>query len=181
MMALVAMEQPISLSAEHIRREKVKVLQCVAPLELDDLVVGQVGGGGGGERCLRSSTPKQLCRSSKCISTSGGRAECDITVELFLSMSCLVLRHHDQLGPSVFVNKGRRAGREAGMPSRFQIAIADRVQTRDRPNFSPILLLHTMLPPIPPSPTPLPSPVHVLPRRVRLPGGALGQQQDLHH
>lgn len=42
MMALVAMEQPLSLSAEHIRREKLKVLQSVAPLEMDDLVIGQV-------------------------------------------------------------------------------------------------------------------------------------------
>mmetsp|Transcript_10861 Transcript_10861/g.30140 ORF Transcript_10861/g.30140 Transcript_10861/m.30140 type:complete len:334 (+) Transcript_10861:1072-2073(+) len=41
MMALVAMEQPLSLSAEHIRREKLKVLQSVAPLEMDDLVIGQ--------------------------------------------------------------------------------------------------------------------------------------------
>ncbi len=40
-MALVAMEQPLSFSAEHIMAEKLKVLQAVEPLELDDLVIGQ--------------------------------------------------------------------------------------------------------------------------------------------
>jgi len=40
-LALVGMEQPLTLSAEHIRQEKVKLLQCVAPLEMDDLLVGQ--------------------------------------------------------------------------------------------------------------------------------------------
>jgi glucose-6-phosphate 1-dehydrogenase len=40
-LALVGMEQPLTLSAEHIRQEKVKLLQCVAPLELDHLLVGQ--------------------------------------------------------------------------------------------------------------------------------------------
>lgn len=40
-LALVAMEPPISLDAESIRDEKVKVLKCVAPLTINDLVVGQ--------------------------------------------------------------------------------------------------------------------------------------------
>ena len=40
-MALVAMEQPLSFSAEHIGAEKLKVLQAVEPLTLDDTVTGQ--------------------------------------------------------------------------------------------------------------------------------------------
>ena len=35
------MEQPLSLSAEHIRIEKVKLLQSIQPLQLDNLLVGQ--------------------------------------------------------------------------------------------------------------------------------------------
>lgn len=57
MMALVAMEQPLSLSAEHIRKEKLKVLQSVAPLELDDLVIGQVSLGGGASAIIPATCP----------------------------------------------------------------------------------------------------------------------------
>jgi len=35
------MEQPLSLAAEHIRMEKIKLLQAVQPLQLKDLLVGQ--------------------------------------------------------------------------------------------------------------------------------------------
>lgn len=40
-LCLVAMERPISLNAEDIRNEKVKVLRSMRPLELDDVVLGQ--------------------------------------------------------------------------------------------------------------------------------------------
>eukprot|EP00339_Tiarina_fusa_P030001 CAMPEP_0117019764 /NCGR_PEP_ID=MMETSP0472-20121206/15113_1 /TAXON_ID=693140 ORGANISM="Tiarina fusus, Strain LIS" /NCGR_SAMPLE_ID=MMETSP0472 /ASSEMBLY_ACC=CAM_ASM_000603 /LENGTH=299 /DNA_ID=CAMNT_0004724797 /DNA_START=606 /DNA_END=1502 /DNA_ORIENTATION=- len=40
-LSLVAMERPVSLSAEHIRDEKVKVLRCISPLKLEDVVIGQ--------------------------------------------------------------------------------------------------------------------------------------------
>eukprot|EP00616_Rhizochromulina_sp_CCMP1243_P015854 CAMPEP_0118981814 /NCGR_PEP_ID=MMETSP1173-20130426/31397_1 /TAXON_ID=1034831 /ORGANISM="Rhizochromulina marina cf, Strain CCMP1243" /LENGTH=684 /DNA_ID=CAMNT_0006932267 /DNA_START=18 /DNA_END=2068 /DNA_ORIENTATION=- len=40
-LALVAMEQPLSLSADHIRQEKVKLLDTILPLEVDDVLVGQ--------------------------------------------------------------------------------------------------------------------------------------------
>ncbi|KAL1499475.1 hypothetical protein AB1Y20_011678 [Prymnesium parvum] len=46
-MALVAMEQPLSFGAEHIRTEKLKVLQACKVLTLDDVVVGQYTGCGG--------------------------------------------------------------------------------------------------------------------------------------
>ncbi|KAK8940145.1 hypothetical protein KSP40_PGU016219 [Platanthera guangdongensis] len=40
-LALFAMETPVSLDAEDIRNEKVKVLRCMKPLLLDDVVIGQ--------------------------------------------------------------------------------------------------------------------------------------------
>jgi glucose-6-phosphate 1-dehydrogenase len=42
-MALIAMESPVTLLAEDVRNEKVKVLRAVLPLVLEDLVVGQYG------------------------------------------------------------------------------------------------------------------------------------------
>lgn len=38
-MSLVAMETPVSTSAEDVRNEKVKALKCTAPVTMDDLVV----------------------------------------------------------------------------------------------------------------------------------------------
>ncbi|KAK1273514.1 hypothetical protein QJS04_geneDACA018316 [Acorus gramineus] len=43
-LALFAMETPVSLDAEDIRNEKVKVLRSMRPLRLDDVVVGQYKG-----------------------------------------------------------------------------------------------------------------------------------------
>lgn len=40
-MALIAMDSPVTLLAEDVRNEKVKVLRAVSPLILQDLVVGQ--------------------------------------------------------------------------------------------------------------------------------------------
>jgi len=40
-MALFAMEPPVSLAAEDIRNEKVKVLRNMKPVQLDNVVVGQ--------------------------------------------------------------------------------------------------------------------------------------------
>eukprot|EP00128_Syssomonas_multiformis_P016105 Colp12_sorted_trinity150504_noHs@28115 len=40
-LCLVAMEKPCSFDAEDLRDEKVKVLKCVPPLQLRDLVLGQ--------------------------------------------------------------------------------------------------------------------------------------------
>lgn len=37
----LAMEKPLSLDAEHVRDEKVKVLKCIRPLEEKDILVGQ--------------------------------------------------------------------------------------------------------------------------------------------
>ncbi|XP_062222854.1 glucose-6-phosphate 1-dehydrogenase, cytoplasmic isoform-like [Phragmites australis] len=41
---LVAMERPVSLKPEHIRDEKVKVLQSVNPIKHDEVVIGQYDG-----------------------------------------------------------------------------------------------------------------------------------------
>jgi hypothetical protein len=38
-MSLVAMEPPVSISADAIRDEKVKVLKCTAPVRLEELVL----------------------------------------------------------------------------------------------------------------------------------------------
>lgn len=44
LLALFAMETPVSLDAEDIRNEKVKVLRSIKPLGLQDVVVGQYKG-----------------------------------------------------------------------------------------------------------------------------------------
>ncbi|KAK7381017.1 hypothetical protein VNO78_33541 [Psophocarpus tetragonolobus] len=41
---LIAMEKPVSLKPEHIRDEKVKVLQSVLPIKDDEVVLGQYEG-----------------------------------------------------------------------------------------------------------------------------------------
>lgn len=40
-LSLLAMEPPVSLSAEDVRTEKVKLLRAIRPITLEDLVVGQ--------------------------------------------------------------------------------------------------------------------------------------------
>lgn len=41
LLTLVAMEQPCSLSSRDVRDEKVRVLRCMEPVKLEDVVVGQ--------------------------------------------------------------------------------------------------------------------------------------------
>ncbi|XP_031105450.1 glucose-6-phosphate 1-dehydrogenase, chloroplastic-like [Ipomoea triloba] len=43
-LALFAMETPVSLDAEDVRNEKVKVLRSMRPLQLEDMVIGQYKG-----------------------------------------------------------------------------------------------------------------------------------------
>jgi glucose-6-phosphate 1-dehydrogenase len=43
-LALVAMEAPVSLHPDDIRDEKVKVLRCIAPVAPQDCVLGQYRG-----------------------------------------------------------------------------------------------------------------------------------------
>jgi glucose-6-phosphate 1-dehydrogenase len=43
-LALFAMEQPVSMDAEDIRNEKVKLLRSIRPIALDDVVIGQYKG-----------------------------------------------------------------------------------------------------------------------------------------
>lgn len=40
-LALIAMEPPITIDSKHVRDEKVKVLECIPPLTPRDVVVGQ--------------------------------------------------------------------------------------------------------------------------------------------
>ncbi|KAJ1505826.1 glucose-6-phosphate 1-dehydrogenase [Coelomomyces lativittatus] len=44
-LALTAMEAPVSLSADDVRNEKVKVLQCIAPVGLNETFIGQYAAG----------------------------------------------------------------------------------------------------------------------------------------
>lgn len=53
-MSLIAMEPPISMQAEDVRDEKVKVLRCCSPIALEDLVIGQYG------RDAEGKTPSYL-------------------------------------------------------------------------------------------------------------------------
>lgn len=41
MLSIIAMEPPVSLTAEDVRDEKVKLLRCIAPITVDDTVIGQ--------------------------------------------------------------------------------------------------------------------------------------------
>lgn len=43
-LSLIAMEKPVSLNAEDIRDEKVRVLKCISPVELQNCVLGQYVG-----------------------------------------------------------------------------------------------------------------------------------------
>ncbi|MBI2424516.1 MAG: glucose-6-phosphate dehydrogenase [Candidatus Hydrogenedentes bacterium] len=45
MVALMAMEPPVSLFSGHVRDEKVKALRAIAPVGLNDIVVGQYSAG----------------------------------------------------------------------------------------------------------------------------------------
>ncbi|TPX32749.1 glucose-6-phosphate dehydrogenase (NADP+) [Synchytrium microbalum] len=40
-LSIIGMEKPVSLDAEDVRDEKVKVLRCIAPLTMDDVLLGQ--------------------------------------------------------------------------------------------------------------------------------------------
>jgi glucose-6-phosphate 1-dehydrogenase len=40
-LTIIAMEKPITLDSEDIRNEKVKVLRCIKPLKLSDVILGQ--------------------------------------------------------------------------------------------------------------------------------------------
>eukprot|EP00741_Cyanophora_paradoxa_P022487 tig00021464_g21713.t1 len=43
-LTLIAMEQPVSLESEDVRNEKVKVLRCIKPIDIQDTVIGQYTG-----------------------------------------------------------------------------------------------------------------------------------------
>ncbi|ORX38424.1 glucose-6-phosphate dehydrogenase [Kockovaella imperatae] len=45
-LSVLAMERPVSFSAEDVRDEKVKVLRCIPPIERKDLLLGQYAASG---------------------------------------------------------------------------------------------------------------------------------------
>jgi glucose-6-phosphate 1-dehydrogenase len=53
LLCLTAMEVPASLNADLVRNEKVKVLRSLAPIEADDVVLGQYAAGGVGGNQVR--------------------------------------------------------------------------------------------------------------------------------
>ncbi|KAK4781893.1 hypothetical protein SAY86_015995 [Trapa natans] len=56
LLALFAMEPPVTLDAEDIRNEKVKVLRSIKPVSLDDVVTGQYKGYTGGNMSVPGYT-----------------------------------------------------------------------------------------------------------------------------
>lgn len=58
-LALFSMETPVSLDAEDIRNEKVKVLRSMKPVELNDVVIGQYKGHKEGNATYPSYTDDQ--------------------------------------------------------------------------------------------------------------------------
>lgn len=48
-LTLVAMEKPVTLDAEDVRNEKVKVLRAISPLTLEKVLVGQYSGSADGK------------------------------------------------------------------------------------------------------------------------------------
>lgn len=52
-LSLIAMEQPVSLHSGDICDEKVKVLRCISPIELESVVVGQYVGNASGVKGYR--------------------------------------------------------------------------------------------------------------------------------
>jgi len=42
-LSLIAMEPPVSMSAQNVRDEKVRLLRCIPPIVLENLVLGQYG------------------------------------------------------------------------------------------------------------------------------------------
>jgi glucose-6-phosphate 1-dehydrogenase len=59
MMALTAMEPPATLSAHAIRDEKVRLLRCVPPVSVSDMVLGQYSASGENGARFRSYTEEE--------------------------------------------------------------------------------------------------------------------------
>ena len=64
-LSLVAMEPPVSMSAEDVRDEKVKVLRCVSPLDAERTVIGQYGPNAAGTQRGYTEDPT-VPKGSKC-------------------------------------------------------------------------------------------------------------------
>ncbi|EFO23532.1 glucose-6-phosphate dehydrogenase [Loa loa] len=66
-LTLVAMEKPASLDAEDIRDEKVKVMKCIKPVKMEDVVLGQYVGdpkATNGEACYGYRDDKDVPQDS---------------------------------------------------------------------------------------------------------------------
>ncbi|KAL6009588.1 Glucose-6-phosphate 1-dehydrogenase 1, chloroplastic [Asimina triloba] len=73
-LALFAMETPVSLDAEDIRNEKVKVIRSMRPLLLDDVVVGQYKGHTKGGKIYHAYTDDPTVRKGSLTPTFAAAA-----------------------------------------------------------------------------------------------------------
>ncbi|KAE8676318.1 Glucose-6-phosphate 1-dehydrogenase [Hibiscus syriacus] len=73
-LALFAMETPVSLDAEDIRNEKVKVLRSMKPLELEDVIIGQYKGHNKGGRIYPGYTDDSTVPSNSITPTFAAAA-----------------------------------------------------------------------------------------------------------
>lgn len=70
--ALLAMERPARLGAAAVRDEKVKLLRAIAPVRLEDLVVGQYGRSANGRQPAYGEDPS-VPRDSRCPTYAAAR------------------------------------------------------------------------------------------------------------
>ncbi|GAB4859337.1 Glucose-6-phosphate 1-dehydrogenase 1, chloroplastic [Ancistrocladus abbreviatus] len=73
-LALFAMETPVSLDAEDIRNEKVKVLRSMRPLQLEDVIVGQYKGHSNGGKSYPGYTDDPTVPKDSITPTFGAAA-----------------------------------------------------------------------------------------------------------
>ncbi|KAF5101369.1 hypothetical protein D0Z03_000609 [Geotrichum reessii] len=102
-LSLVAMERPVSFDAEDIRDEKVKLLKAIAPLTLDDAVLGQY---------VRSEDGKEPAYTDDDTVSKGSRA---------VTFAALHLQIHNERWEGVpFILRAGKALDEAKVEIRIQ-------------------------------------------------------------
>ena len=77
MLALLAMEAPVSLSPDDIRDEKVRVLRCMRPVDQQNCILGQFTASPDGASPGYLDDPKvprdSKCPTYACLRCGGGR------------------------------------------------------------------------------------------------------------
>ncbi|KAG0175750.1 Glucose-6-phosphate 1-dehydrogenase [Apophysomyces sp. BC1021] len=101
-LSLIAMERPISTDAEAIRDEKVKVLKCIRPIELEDALLGQYVAADGKPGYLEDETLKNK----------------DSLTPTFAALVCKI--HNERWEDVPFILKAGKALNEAKVEIRIQ-------------------------------------------------------------